>query len=84
MSVSRPSGHDFLYLVQFVERLHGREVVDVQTYYLVAYLAEHGVVQLEERQLYALNGRLAGDVARGELASLAPLYGRDGRGCGVL
>ena len=43
---------EFLYVVQLAECLEGREVVDVQTEYFVAYLAENRVVELEEVELH--------------------------------
>ena len=47
------SSDNFLDFIEFVESLDGCQVVDVQPEYLVANLAEHGVVELEERQLHA-------------------------------
>ena len=43
------SSDDFAYIVQFVERRHRGEVVDVEVANLVAHLAQYGVVELEER-----------------------------------
>src|SRR5699024_5508137 len=40
-------------VVQHVERLNGRERIDIQPPYLVAYLDKHGVFQLEHAELYA-------------------------------
>ena len=45
--------HDFLDVVELVERFEGREVVDVETQDFVAHLTEHGVVELEEGELHA-------------------------------
>lgn len=40
-------------VVQHIERLNGRQRIDVEPPYLVAYLDEHGVFQLEHAELYA-------------------------------
>ena len=45
--------YQFLYIIQFAQRLERREVVDVETKYLVAYLTKYRVVELEEVQLNA-------------------------------
>ena len=42
------SPHDFLDVIQFVQRLHGRQVVDVERQYLVANLTKNWVIELEE------------------------------------
>ena len=41
-------------VVELVECVHRREVVDVEMQYLVADLREHGVVELEERHLHSV------------------------------
>ena len=40
-------------VVQHIERLNRRQRIDVEPPYLVAYLDEHGVFQLEHAELYA-------------------------------
>ncbi len=42
------------YLVQFVQCFDRRQTVDVGVFDFVAYLRQHRVVELEERQLHAL------------------------------
>ena len=42
------SPHDYLDVIQFVQRLHGRQVVDVERQYLVANLTKNWVIELEE------------------------------------
>ena len=40
--------YNFSYLIQLHQRLHRREVVDVDTEYLLANLSERRIVELEE------------------------------------
>ena len=59
------SPHYLLYLIELVEGLERCEVVDIDAEYLVAHLAEYGVVELEDAHLHAFTavgnefGRLA-------------------------
>ena len=41
-------------VVKLVECFEGREVIDVETQDFVAYLTEHGVIELKEGELHAL------------------------------
>ena len=56
------AGEDTLDVVELVQGLHGREVVDVDGENLIAYLAQHGVIELENGQLVARAA--AGDIAQ--------------------
>ena len=47
------AGDDGFNVVEFIECLHRREVVDVEVKDLVANLAQHRVVELEKRELVA-------------------------------
>ena len=62
-SVRLLSGDDLLDVVKFVEGFEGGEVVDVKAEDLVADLTEHGIVELEERELHAF--ARGGDLGRG-------------------
>lgn len=57
------SGYDFLDVVEFIERFEGREVIDVETKYLIPHLTEHWVIELEEGELHAF--ARSGDLCRG-------------------
>ena len=52
--VSALSGYYLLYLVELVQGLDRRKIVDVEVQNLVANLRQDGVVELEEAQLHAL------------------------------
>ena len=45
------SGEYFTDFMQAVEGFHGSNIIDVEMEYLIAHGSEHGVVELEKRQL---------------------------------
>ena len=48
------SRYNLLDLIQFVERVDGREVVDVKAQDLIPYLFQYRVIELEDAHLHAL------------------------------
>ena len=57
-----PCGDYRAYVIQLVQRRHRREIVYVDVEYLVPYLSQHRVIELEKRQLYAAS--IIGDAAQ--------------------
>lgn len=59
--------HYPLNIIQLVQRLQRRQIIHIQIQYLIAYLAQHWVVELKEAELHAaarlsyFRHRLVGD-----------------------
>ena len=56
------AGEDSFDAVEFVQGFDRGEAVDVETEDLVANLAEHGIVELEETQLHVVGLRQVADL----------------------